>query len=231
MAAVYLIRHGQASFGESDYDRLSANGGEQSGILGLALSKRIERVDGLYAGTMKRHRQTAEACLEGMGLEGRTLTELAGFNEFDHEEIIVQYQPEYADIERRMADMERTGHPRRAFQDLFGKAVDHWIASGENGGYSESWADFRARSVAALDEVIAEQGRSRTSLVFTSGGPLAAIVQALLGIPDENAFRINHTLTNCGISKIIYSERARYLSTVNEHAHFEGEHADLITYR
>lgn len=230
MAAVYLIRHGQASFGEADYDRLSETGCEQSRVLGRALRERLPQVDGLYAGRMKRHRQTAEHCLAGLGMD-EPVAELPGFTEFDHEEVIVRYRPEYADLERRMADMERTGHPRRAFQDLFAKAVDHWIEVGEDGDYSESWAAFRERSVAALEQIIAEQGRSRTSLVFTSGGPITAIVQDQLGIPDANAFRINHTLTNCGVTKLIYSERARYLSTVNEHAHFEGVHDALITYR
>lgn len=230
MAAVYLIRHGQASFGEADYDRLSETGVEQSRVLGRALRERLRRVDGVYAGAMQRHRQTATACLEGLGVD-RTPVEIAGFDEFDHEEIIVRYRPEYADIERRMADMERAGNPRRAFQDMFGRAVERWVGAGEGGGYRESWPAFRQRCVAALERIIAEQGRSKTSLVFTSGGPITAVVQDLLGIPDANAFRINHTLANCGITKVIYSERARYLSTVNEHAHFEGEREALITYR
>ena len=43
--------------------------------------------------------------------------------------------------------------------------------------------------------------------------------------------RINLTLANCGVTKVIYSERATYLSSFNEHAHFEGAQHKLITYR
>lgn len=230
MAAVYLVRHGQASFGTSDYDRLSETGFDQARLLGRALRARLPRVDGVYAGTMRRHRETAETCLSELGLTNEIVA-LSGFDEFDHEEIIVRHRPEYADLERRMADMDRTGNPRRAFQAMFEDAVTDWIVTGDGGEYTETWGEFRGRSVAALKEIIRAQGRSRTALVFTSGGPITAIVQDLLGIPDATAFRINHTLTNCGVTKVIYSERARYLSSVNEHGHFEGEHAGLITYR
>ena len=34
MAAIYLIRHGQASFWKADYDQLSHKGTEQSELLG-----------------------------------------------------------------------------------------------------------------------------------------------------------------------------------------------------
>ena len=34
MAAIYLVRHGQASFGAADYDQLSARGEQQAQLLG-----------------------------------------------------------------------------------------------------------------------------------------------------------------------------------------------------
>jgi broad specificity phosphatase PhoE len=67
--------------------------------------------------------------------------------------------------------------------------------------------------------------------VFTSGGPITAICQNLLQVPDSPAQRMNWTMANCGVTKVIYGERSRYLSTLNEHAHFEGAHSKLITYR
>ena len=53
----------------------------------------------------------------------------------------------------------------------------------------------------------------------------------LLHLPEANTLRVNWTLANAAITKLIYSERALYLSTLNDHAHFEGLRADLITYR
>ena len=67
--------------------------------------------------------------------------------------------------------------------------------------------------------------------MFTSGGPITAISQELLRIPDEHAFRLNWTLANCGVTRVVYSERGQYLSTLNEHSHFEGDQRALLTYR
>src|SRR3546814_20682282 len=79
------------------------------------------------------------------------------------------------------------------------------------------------RSPAAL-------GRAKAALVFTSGGPITAIVRQLLGLSDERAIRLNWTLANAAVTKLIYSERGIYLSTLNEHAHFEHD-SSMITYR
>jgi broad specificity phosphatase PhoE len=230
MGAVYLVRHGQASFGAADYDKLSELGVEQARVLGGALGARLERVDAVVTGTMLRHRETAAACLGALGLtlEPR---QVADFNEFDHEEVVVRHTPRYADKAVLREELAAAKDPRRAFQELFTQAVARWVAGGHDAEYRESWAAFKARSLKALDALVASLGPSKTALVFTSGGPITAVAQELLGIPDAHAFRMNWTLANCGVTKVIYSERGRYLSTLNEHAHFEGAHRALLTYR
>jgi broad specificity phosphatase PhoE len=230
MGAIYLIRHGQASFGKSDYDQLSDTGFEQARVLGTALAQRIERLDAVVTGAMLRHRQTADACLSGMASRAPR-REMPGFNEFDHEQLIHRYEPRYQNRLALMADMALSLKPRRAFQQMFEKAVARWIGGEHDADYDESWPAFRARCISALDELLASLGASKTALVFTSGGPITAICQDLLKIPDAHAFRLNWTLANCAVTKIVYSERGRYLSTLNEHAHFEGANAHLITYR
>jgi len=230
MGAIYLIRHGQASFGRSDYDELSATGHEQGRVLGAALKARIPQVDAVVSGGMKRHRQTAAACLEAMGLPP-DLQETAGFREYDHDEIITRYEPRFAEPEVLMQELAKTPEPRRAFQAMFGQAMERWIGGRHDADYAESWSVFHRRCIAALDALIASLGGSRTALVFTSGGVISAICRELLDLPDLGAYRMNLTLANCGVTKIIYSERARYLSTLNEHAHFEGALHKLITYR
>lgn len=230
MGAVYLIRHGQASFGKADYDKLSETGIEQSQVLGKALRLRLPAIDAVYAGAMKRHRQTAEHCLQGFG-QPHDIRVHAGFNEFDHDEVIVRYRPAYANRLLMMADLARTLEPRRAFQRVFEAATARWVAGGHDHEYTESWPAFRARCVAALETVVRDPGPSRTALVFTSGGPIAAICQHLLHIPDAHVFDLNRTLANAAVTKVVYGERGLHLSTVNEHAHFEGAHRDLLTYR
>ena len=61
MTTIFLIRHGQASFGADDYDNLSPIGEAQSRVLGEALSRRIPAEADIhaYAGNLRRHAQTA----------------------------------------------------------------------------------------------------------------------------------------------------------------------------
>ena len=67
MAAIFLLRHGQASFGESDYDRLSPLGIEQARLLGAALAGCNLRSPQFISGGMRRHQETLSECLGAMG--------------------------------------------------------------------------------------------------------------------------------------------------------------------
>lgn len=230
MGAIYLIRHGQASFGKNEYDELSELGIEQSRRLGESLRSRLPTVDRVYSGTQRRHRQTVDACLRAYGYTGAP-QETGDFNEYDHDEIVERYEPRYADRQAMFAELSKTGNLRRAFQEMFTRAVARWVSGQYDTDYTESWPSFRARCLRALDHIVQSMGSSKTVLVFTSGGPISAVSQTLLRIPDAYAFQINWTLVNCGVTKIIYSERGKYLLTLNEHSHFEGERKELVTYR
>jgi broad specificity phosphatase PhoE len=230
MGAIYLLRHGQASFGKDDYDDLSEVGYVQSTALGEALRPRIPRLDAAWSGTQRRHRQTAEHCLAAMQHSG-TVQWTPQLNEFDADELIGCMDARYRDVKVLRAEVARAPHPRRAFQALYEKAMTRWSSGLYDGEYRESWSAFGARCMEAVEQMRSTLGRSKTAVAFTSGGPITAICQRLLGLDNEQAWRLNVTLANCSVTKIIYSERAIYLSTLNEHAHFEGERDALITYR
>ncbi len=231
MGVVYLVRHGQASFGKPDYDKLSTVGFEQARVLGEAFRGRLAGAAAAYCGTMRRHAETAETCLRAAGASLR-VERHAGFDEFDHEEVILRYEPRYESKLALVADMAKTLKPKKAFQELYEKAVVRWVSGQHDGEYAESWSAFCARSVRAFEDVVASLGPSKSAVVFTSGGPITAIVKHVLELPDAQAFRLNATLTNCGITKVVYgSSGRRHLSTFNEHAHFEANGGELITYR
>ncbi|MET0401621.1 MAG: histidine phosphatase family protein [Cystobacter sp.] len=230
MGAVYLVRHGQASFGKADYDQLSETGFEQARVLGQSLKERLPRPDAVFTGSLLRHRQTAEACQSTWGVD-LTPQRIAGFDEFDHDELLQRHTPRYADPAVLRGELSSHADPRGAFQELFTQAVARWVEGQHDAEYTEPWPAFRLRCTRALDTVLQALGPSATGVVFTSGGPITALCQELLHIPSEHAFRMNWMLTNCGVTKVVYSERGRYLSTLNEHAHFEGARRALLTYR
>src|SRR3954447_5496055 len=68
MGTLYLVRHGQASFGAADYDNLSELGHRQAVRLGEYWRERGMRFDAVITGTLKRHKQTWEGIAQGLGL-------------------------------------------------------------------------------------------------------------------------------------------------------------------
>jgi broad specificity phosphatase PhoE len=230
MGVVYLVRHGQASFGAADYDQLSETGFEQARVLGEALRERLPPVDAVFTGTLARHRQTAQACLGALGLTHEPRQE-PGFDEFNPDELIARHTPRFEDRAKLVEHLASQPDPRRAFQELFTAAVARWVTGRYDGEYSISWIAFQQRSLRAMDAVIQALGGAKTALVFTSGGPITAVCQDLLHLPDEHAFRLNWPLANCGVTKVVFSERSRFLSTFNDHGHFEGARRALLTYR
>ncbi len=97
MGAIYLVRHGQASFGAENYDLLSPLGEEQSRFLGRWMRDTGQPLSQVVLGTATRHRQTAEHCLQVFGGDSGEWQVERGFDEFDHHEVLVRYRPELAD--------------------------------------------------------------------------------------------------------------------------------------
>ncbi|ONH26107.1 histidine phosphatase family protein [Pseudofrankia asymbiotica] len=77
MSVIYLVRHGQASFGTADYDVLSELGYRQAALVGAELRARGVRADLAVAGTLRRQRGTAAAALAAFA-EGPAVGAAAG---------------------------------------------------------------------------------------------------------------------------------------------------------
>ena len=230
MGALYLIRHGQASFGSQNYDALSALGHQQGHVVGQALKARGVVPEVVVAGTMQRHQETARAALSAMALDV-PMQVLAGVNEFDHENVIEVAQPRYADKALMMSEMAASGDPRRAFQTFFQDAVSRWVGGNHDAEYAEPWSVFKLRSVSALEDLIKLTPAKGQAVVFTSGGFISVICAHLLGLHDTQAFTINWTLANAGITKILVGRDGLHLVSINEHAHVEGANPSLLSYR
>ncbi|MDO8250606.1 MAG: phosphoglycerate mutase family protein, partial [Rhodoferax sp.] len=82
MGTLYLVRHGQASFGAEDYDQLSALGRQQSLRLGDYFRQKGLNFDAVLSGTLRRHLQTYAAIREGGAFDLEAL-QWPGLNDFD----------------------------------------------------------------------------------------------------------------------------------------------------
>ena len=72
MGTLYLVRHGQASFGADDYDVLSPLGHQQSRRLGEYFKQKGVHFEAALTGTLNRQVQTFAGICEGMGVSFET---------------------------------------------------------------------------------------------------------------------------------------------------------------
>jgi broad specificity phosphatase PhoE len=217
MGVVILVRHGQASFGADDYDVLSETGWEQGRLLGGWLGEKADSPTTLVRGSMRRHRETAEAA----GWPDAVVD--AGWDEFDHLGVVARYP-----------DLPQGELDNREFQRVFELATARWTAGEHDAEYDEPWSAFRARVTASLADVCDRAGPGGTAVVVTSGGPIAAACAALVHPDADDATfgrlwsRFNTTIVNSSFTRVVVGSTGARLLTFNEHPHLEGEH---LTYR
>ncbi len=190
MGEIILIRHGQASFLAADYDDLSPLGIEQARRLGSWWRDEGRQPHRIVAGGMRRHRQTAEACLEGLGRAagGSGVTIDPDLNEFDHEDIVAVYRPDLANHAAIARFVESSPDPARAFQEIFRQSVARWTSGTFDAEYREPWPTFRDRCEAGFARVVRSVEQGTSVAVFTSGGPISVALHKLLGMAEEDLF-------------------------------------------
>ncbi len=230
MGAIYLIRHGQASFSADDYDNLSPLGCEQGRVLGAALKARKLQASHFVCGGMRRHAQTAAECLAGMEREAVWEVD-QGWNEYDHNEVLAGLDPRYRTQSGIARHLLEYADPRRAFQALFERAMERWVDAAYHAEYRESWPQFCARVEGALERTAQRLGKSENALVFTSGGAISVVLRKLLGLGDTRTVMLSASLANASVTKLLVGSRGLTLSTFNEHAHFEGDDSPMLSYR
>jgi broad specificity phosphatase PhoE len=228
MASLYLIRHGQASFGAENYDALSGLGMRQCRLLGEWWRERGHAFDRVISGPMQRHRQSLESFAAGLERE-LAFDYLPGLAEFDHENVLEVYRPDFADKAAIARFLASTPRPRQAFHQIFTEAVNRWHDSRYDAEYNESWPVFRQRVVDAFASLCTE---SADTLVFTSGGAISVMLQSVLGLSDANCFALNAVTLNSSVTRVLYRPGENSLHSFNSTAHLDiANDAALLTYR
>lgn len=235
MGQIYLVRHGQASFGTANYDQLSELGVEQARLLGNWFADCGLRFDRVVMGGMTRHRQTAEACIAALPEELRPQSDWqsdVGFNEYDHHEVLLRHRPDFVDPIAVKDFLAQSENPKRVFQKIFEVAMMRWMGGKHDADYAEPWPVFRARCIAALDRLLESAGASQKIVVFTSGGTIATLCQHLLQLPDRQTAELNWSMVNSSMTKLLYQPGKLTLSYLNNYSHLEllGE-KHSVTYR
>lgn len=224
MSVVYLLRHGQASFGAADYDVLSPQGELQAKVLGEELRTRGIAPVQAWSGTLSRQRATASIALAAAGLD-LPVREDPRWNEYDHLGLVQHL------LAREDIAVPATPASPREFQAVLDRALHGWITDGESAGPAGTYADFDAAAAAALTELAAGLGSGGTAVVFTSGGVIATLCSRLLGLPGAALVALNRVVVNAAVTKVVHGRAGASLVSFNEHGHFEGPNRELLTYR
>ena len=148
MSEIYFVRHGQASFGSSNYDQLSELGHEQARLLGEYFRERDMLFDHIITGDMVRHRETAEGICVGMGLDAQQFEVYPELNEFDFHSVLRAYTtqfPEHALPEKPVA---------ADFFRRLKKGILLWSSGELEGELPETWASFEQRLSAFRQSVM-----------------------------------------------------------------------------
>lgn len=223
MPQLVIVRHGQASFGQADYDVLSELGARQAQAARAGLDARGIVPARIVHGTLRRQIDTAAAWAD----LGEAVVD-AGWNEYDSADLLGAHGHPGASLET--PDVATGGTPdSRSFQAVLDQALLAWIAAGDASPAAETWPAFSGRVLAALHDAAAALGRGEVGLVVSSGGAIAACCAALLGLPPEKLVDFNRVAINAAVTKVTIGRGGHNLVSYNEHAHLDP--GGLVTYR
>lgn len=235
MTELYLIRHAQASFKSTHYDRLSELGLRQSEILGDYFGRIGIHFDAVHSGAMERQEATARACLarlhaQGAAHEFQTAHE---FDEYDAHTIIKTLVPVLTSEDPSMADaFANIFTDGQALKRVFETAMLRWASVRAEIPGVETWAAFKARVRSGIDRVCAAQGRNARVAVFTSGGAICSAMQSALSLSDEETVRLALHVRNASVSVFRHQRAEFHIQSFNSTAHLElMQDPQLITYR
>ena len=221
MGTLYLVRHGQASFGADDYDQLSPLGRQQAVRLGEYWRSSGQRFDAVLLGTLRRHTQTLEGIAEGLpGLPPAIA--LPGLNEYDSLALIRA-------IHNEPLQKPDTPELYRHHFRLLREGLAAWMEGRVAPRGMPSYADFVRGVTGALDHVREHSGGN--ALIVSSGGPIATAVGQVLGTAAETTIELNLRIRNTSITEFAFTPKRHMLVTYNTLPHLDGaEFDDWITY-
>lgn len=236
MGSIYVIRHGQASFGSDNYDVLSPRGHRQAELLGHHLADLGIRFDRCIAGELKRQYDTAEGVLRTLhaGSAGAPPIEVdPAFNEFLADAVIQAHMNDLLAVEPHALEVFANAADHRAeFQRLFSYVVGRWVSGEHEKEGLESWASFVARVRGGLQRILKQADKKDRIAVFTSGGTITALLQLVIGVPPIKAFEMNWQIVNSSVSLFKFRGDQVALASFNSQAHLElSKQRELITYR
>ena len=225
MGNLYLVRHGQASFGADDYDVLSPLGVQQAKRLGEYFKAKGLEFDAALTGTLRRQVSTFEGICDGMKSPLKAL-QWPGLNEYDSHAVIaaVQNGALCGPLEKPTTP-EQYRHHFRLLKD----GLKQWMDGVVSPHGMPSYQDFVLGVTRALDHV--RQTHTGNVLLVSSGGPISTAVGHILGCSPEATIELNLRIRNSSVTEFAFTPKRHMLVTYNTLPHLDApQYASWITY-
>jgi len=211
MGELFLIRHGQASYGSAEYDQLSALGEQQARWLGEYFRKRGAMPARIVIGTQNRHRQTFEALAGGMG-RALLAERDERWNEIDFQALVDAFARQHPQEGRYSA-----GEPKSFFKAMR-RALLAWSEGRIEGELPESWEQFRERVSRALRDI---QNDSGSVFVVSSSGAIAAALMHIMQFPARTHVDLYLQARNTGFSECFFNAATLRVTAMNQTPHLD----------
>jgi broad specificity phosphatase PhoE len=223
MPTLYLVRHGQASFGAADYDNLSHIGEAQALALGQYFKAKNLAFDAAYMGTLRRHAQTYAGIAQGMGSDTAAVLR-PGLNEYDSDAVVEAIHPEPLSRERSPENY------RKHFR-LLRDGLAAWMEGTASPKGMPVYPDFVKGITDVMDEVRAEFGARDDAriLICSSGGPISTAVGHILGTSPQTTIELNLRIRNSSVTEFAFTPKRHMLVTYNTLPHLEDK-PEWVTY-
>jgi broad specificity phosphatase PhoE len=222
-----------------DYDKLSPLGEEQARKLGQFWARHELVFQQVFHGPAQRHIRTMEIAGEEVlraGLPWPEALPMPAMDEFDAFQVMKRTVPvliERDENVRRLNNEFRANQDSpeagRILQKLFEDVARHWSSGEFDLPDVESWTRFRARITGAITAIRELTPKSTSTVVFTSGGPIAATLAEVLDLPPKTAIEFVWLSRNCSWSEFVFSGDRFSLSAYNSFPHLDDR--SLLTYR
>lgn len=213
MGTLYLVRHGQASFGADDYDCLSPLGERQCRHLGAWFAGRGVRFEAALVGSLRRQAQSLAAIEQGLG-SALPCSVWPGLNEYDSAAVIATV---HAGPLHQPTDEAQV----RAYFRLLRDGLLAWTTGRTSPAGMPSFQAFSDGVRGALDHV--RQHCSGNVLLVSSGGPIATAIGQVLATPPETAIELNLRIRNSAVTELTFNPKRYALITFNALPHLDHE--------
>lgn len=226
MSQLFLVRHGQASFGAANYDQLSELGYQQSAWLGEHFAELDIQFNRVVTGSLARQQQTAAGILQSCAQSVAVDTD-SGFNEFDFHTLVRVYchscgidVPDTRDGGRLFFQMLRKAIHAWSQDELYVRSVELPTAQQPVHPALESWSEFHQRVSNAMQALICHDSEHNI-LVVSSGGAMAMALSQILDCSVETLINLNMQTRNTGIHHLFFNPRGFQLAAFNSQPHLQ----------